>query len=100
MVSSGAERMEYKQFVISTFERSPGKWRACVQRKNGKSLKAAARKLEKFATQIDASSAVAATIAAIEMIDAGAFARGTGPSTEKFWRLSGRAPNGQRAHRA
>ena len=89
--------MEYKQFVINSFEREPGKWRARVERKNGMPLRAADRKLGKFTTHIDASSAAAAIIAAMEVIDAGEFARDTGPSTEKFWRLSGRAQHGRLA---
>jgi hypothetical protein len=90
--------MEYKQFVIEAFEREPGKWRACVQRKNGKPLRAADRKFGKFTTGNDEISAVAAIIAALKVIDAGVFARITRPSAEKFWRLSGHARRGHHIH--
>lgn len=82
--------MEYKQFLITTFEQRPGKWRASVRRANGKPLMATGRaKLEQFITGIDADSAHAAMIMAMDAIDAGSFSRPTARSTEKFWRRGG-----------
>ena len=82
--------MEYRQFIINAFEQEPGKWRACVRRANGKPLKATGRtKLQRFVTGIDAASADAAMIMAMDAIDAGSFSRRTARSTEKFWRRNG-----------
>jgi hypothetical protein len=53
--------MEYKQFVVKAFEREPGKWRANVERADGKVLlRAMARRrraLDKFITGMDATAA-------------------------------------------
>jgi len=82
--------MEYKQFLITTFEQQPGKWRASVRRANGKPLMATGRaKLEQFITGLDADSAHTAMIMAMDAIDAGSFSRPTARSTEKFWRRGG-----------
>jgi hypothetical protein len=71
--------MEYKQFVVRAFEREPGKWRASVERANGKALlKAIARRrkaLHAFVTGVDATTADAAMQMAIAAIDANAFSR-------------------------
>jgi 2-iminoacetate synthase ThiH len=71
--------MEYKQFVVKAFEREPGKWRASVERANGKALlKAMARRrraLDKFITGMDATAAAAAMQMAMAAIDANAFSR-------------------------
>jgi len=71
--------MEYKQFVVKAFEREPGKWRASVERANGKVLlRAMARRrraLDKFITGMDATAAEAAMRMAIAAIDANAFSR-------------------------
>jgi hypothetical protein len=71
--------MEYKQFVVKAFEREPGKWRASVERANGKALlKALARRrraLDKFITCMDATAAEAAMQMAMAAIDANAFSR-------------------------
>jgi len=71
--------MEYKQFVVKAFEREPGKWRASVERANGKALlKALARRrraLDKFITGMDATAAEAAMQMAMAAIDANAFSR-------------------------
>ena len=71
--------MEYKQFVVKAFEREPGKWRASVERANGKALlKAIARRrraLDKFITGMDATAAEAAMRMAMAAIDANAFSR-------------------------
>jgi hypothetical protein len=84
--------MEYKQFIINAFEPEPGRWRARVQRANGKPLKATGRtKLEQFVTGIDAASPDIAMVMAMEAIDAGSFSRHTTRSTERFWRRGGDA---------
>jgi hypothetical protein len=71
--------MEYEHFVLKAFEREPGKWRASVERANGKALlKAIARRrraLDKFITAMDATAAEAAMRMAIAAIDANAFSR-------------------------
>jgi hypothetical protein len=71
--------MEYKRFIVKAFEREPGKWRASVERANGKVLlKLIAhrrRTLDKFVTGMDAKAADAATRMAIAAIDANAFSR-------------------------
>lgn len=84
--------MEYKQFVINAFEQESGRWRARVQRANGKPLKATGRtRLEQFVTGSDAASPDAAMVMAMEAIDAGSFSRHTTRSTERFWRRGGDA---------
>jgi hypothetical protein len=69
--------MEYKRFIVKAFEREPGKWRASVERANGKVLlKFIAhrhRTFDKFVTGMDAKAAEAAMRMAIAAIDANAF---------------------------
>ena len=79
--------MEYKAFVIRTFERDPGRWRARIWRANGKPLRAGGRKKE-FVTSLDAPTAAAALSMAMRVIDAGTFSCSghKGAYTEKFWR--------------
>jgi hypothetical protein len=70
--------MEYKQFVVRTFEREPGKWRASVERTNGKVMMPAKRhrpRLARFVTGVDAKSAQVAMLMAMAAIDAGTFTR-------------------------
>lgn len=71
--------MEYKQFVVKAFEREPGKWRASVERANGKVLlRAMSRRrsaLARFITGMDASAAETAMRMAIAAINANAFSR-------------------------
>jgi hypothetical protein len=69
--------MEYKQFIVQAFEREPGKWRASVERANGKALMITTnrRQLAKFVTGLDAKSAQAAILMAMAAIDAGAFSK-------------------------
>src|SRR5579864_4418736 len=71
--------MEYKQFVVKAFEREPGKWRASVERANGKALLRGLgrrrRALDKFITGMDATTAEAAMQMAMAAIDANAFSR-------------------------
>jgi hypothetical protein len=81
--------MEYKQFIVTAFERQPGKWRARVRRASGRALIATGRtKMEQFVTGTDAKTASEAMIMAMDAIDSGAFSRKTSRSTEKFWRRS------------
>ena len=71
--------MEYKQFVVKAFEREPGKWRASVQRANGKALLSARthsrRAIDKFITCMDVTAADAAMRMAMAAIDANVFSR-------------------------
>ena len=69
--------MEYKQFIVKAFERAPGKWRASVERANGKVIMATLDrpKLAKFVTGVDAKSAQVAMLMALAAIDAGAFSK-------------------------
>jgi hypothetical protein len=81
--------MEYKQFIVTAFERQPGKWRSRVRRASGRALIATGRtKMEQFVTGSDAKTASEAMIMAMNAIDSGAFSRNTSRSTEKFWRRS------------
>ena len=68
--------MEYRQFVIKAIEREPRKWRAIVQRSDGKPMMVTGRaKLDKFITGADATSAQNALLMAMAAIDAEAFSR-------------------------
>jgi hypothetical protein len=70
--------MEYQGFVVRTFERDPGKWRASVERANGKAIMPAAHhrpRLARFVTGVDAKSAQVAMLMAMAAIDAGTFTR-------------------------
>jgi len=71
--------VEYKQFVVKAFEREPGKWRASVERANGKALLKSMgrcrRILHTFVTGMDVTAADAAMQMAIAAIDANAFSR-------------------------
>ncbi len=85
--------MEYKRFVLQTFEREPGKWRASIRRADGKPVKViGGKKLEKSVTRFDAGTAVAAIRMAMTAIDAGTFVRDR-VATEKFWRRRGQSSN-------
>jgi hypothetical protein len=78
--------MEYKQLYVKAFEREPGKWRADIRRADGNPLKVTGRKkLKNIATKLDATTAVAAMVMAMALIDAESFARDRA-ATEKFWR--------------
>lgn len=70
----GLPAMEYKEFVIRAFEREPGKWRASVQRADGRPL-LARKGTRVFVTGTDAKTAEAATRLALTAIDRGAFSR-------------------------
>ena len=69
--------MEYKHFVVSAFEREPGKWRASVERADGKAILAMTnrRTLAKFVTGVDVKSAQVAILMAMAAMDAGAFSK-------------------------
>jgi hypothetical protein len=67
--------MEYKQYTVQAFEREPGKWRASVQRADGKLLWKGRTKIRKFVTGIDATTPERAMQMAIAAIDQGAFSR-------------------------
>jgi hypothetical protein len=71
--------VQYKSFIVSAFEREPGKWRASVERANGKALirisNANQRTLDRFVTGVDAMAADAALRMALAAIDANAFSR-------------------------
>ena len=87
--TSGVSRMEYKGFYVQAFEREPGKWRANIRRVDGKLVKVVSReKLEKSATKLDATTAVAAMVMAMDVIDAETFVR---VATEKFWPRRGKS---------
>jgi len=68
--------MEYKGFVVTAFERAPNKWRARIQRRDGKPLWTSRRKkLKEFVTGLDTKSPTASLLLAIQAIDAGTFSR-------------------------
>jgi hypothetical protein len=76
------------RFLISAFEQGPGKWSARIGRAHGRPLKSRDGRLREFVTSVDQSSAVAASIMAMEAADAGSFSRNTKRRTERFLRLS------------
>jgi hypothetical protein len=80
--------MEYQGFVVDAFERDPGKWRAKISRSSGKPVITGRKRIWKFVTGVDAATAPAALLMALEAIDAGAFSRAA-PLPEKFWRHNG-----------
>ena len=87
----GVLLMVYKGFYVQAFEREPGKWRANIRRVDGKLVKVVSREtLEKSTTRLDAATAVAAMVMAMDVIDAGTIVR---VATEKFWRRRGRLAN-------
>jgi hypothetical protein len=85
--------MEYQGYVVRTFEREPGKWRAKILRSVGKSLVTGRNRIVQFVTGADRTTPSAALLVALEAIDAGAFSR---PATlpEKFWHRRGQRSNG------
>jgi hypothetical protein len=79
--------MEYEGFIVDAFEREPGKWRAKLSRSSGRPLiTGRKRRIWQFVTGIDATTASAALLTALEAIDAGTFSS-SAPLPEKFWRL-------------
>ena len=69
--------MEHKRFTVKAFEREPEKWRASVQRTNGKPLWAGRAKIRHFVTGIDATTPPRAMQMALAAIDRGAFSSET-----------------------
>jgi hypothetical protein len=88
---SGGARMEYQGYVVRTFEREPGKWRAKILRPIGKSL--GRNRIVQFVTGVDRTTPSAALLVALEAIDAGAFSR-SATLPEKFWHRRGQRSNG------
>ena len=69
----GRGRMEYLGFVVEAFEQGPGKWRAKILRSSGKPLITGRKRIWQFVTGVDATTAPAALLMALEAIDAGTF---------------------------
>ena len=82
-----------REYVVRTFEREPGKWRAKILRPVGKPLVTGRKRIVQFVTGVDRTTPSAALLVALEAIDAGAFSR---PATlpEKFWHRRGQRSNG------
>jgi hypothetical protein len=78
--------MEYQGFVVQALEQDPGKWRAKILRSSGMPLITGRKRIWQFVTGIDAKTAPAALLMALEAIDAGTFSSAA-PLPEKFWRL-------------
>jgi hypothetical protein len=83
--------MEYLGFVVEAFEQGPGKWRAKILRSSGKPLITGRKRIWQFITGVDATTAPAALLMALEAIDAGTFSCAA-PLPEKFWRRRAKAP--------
>jgi hypothetical protein len=81
--------MEYLGFVVEAFEQGPGKWRAKILRSSGKPLITGRRRIWQFVTGVDATTAPAALLMALDAIEAGTFSSAA-PLPEKFWRRRGR----------
>jgi hypothetical protein len=86
--------MEYQGFVVEAFEHEPGKWRAKILRSSGKPLITGRKRIWQFVTGIDATTAPAALLMALEAIDAETFSSAA-PLPEKFWRRRGRRSDAQ-----
>jgi hypothetical protein len=64
--------MEYRQFVVDTFERAPGKWRARVSRTDGKRFRVNGHiRTKSFVIGSDATMAADALLLAMAVIDGG-----------------------------
>jgi hypothetical protein len=77
--------MEYQGFIVDAFERDPGRWRAKLSRSSGRPLITGRKRIWQYVTGIDATTAPAALLMALEAIDAGTFTSAA-PLPEKFWR--------------
>jgi hypothetical protein len=87
--------MEYQGFIVDAFEREPGKWRAKLSRSSGRPLfTGPKRRIWQFVTGIDATTASAALLMAVEAIEAGTFSTAA-PLPEKFWRRRRQHSNAQ-----
>jgi hypothetical protein len=84
--------MEYQGFVVEALEQEPGKWRAKILRSSGMPLITGRKRIWQFVTGIDATTAPAALLMALEAIDAGTFSSAA-PLPEKFWRRRGQRSN-------
>ena len=85
--------MEYQGFVVEAFERDPGKWRAKICRSSGTPVITGRKRIFRFVTGADATTAPAALLMALEAIEAGAFSRAR-RLPEKFWRHNDHGKNG------
>jgi hypothetical protein len=68
--------MEYQHFIVNVFQEGPRKWRAGVQRSDGRPLVVAGPhnvEIAQSITHVDSLTAEDALRMAIEAIDAGAF---------------------------
>jgi hypothetical protein len=86
--------MEYLGFVVEAFEQGPDKWRAKILRSSGKPLITGRKRIWRFVTGVDATTAPAALLMALDAIDAGTFSCAA-PLPEKFWRRRGRRSKAQ-----
>ena len=86
--------MEYLGFVVEAFEQGPGKWRAKILRSSGNPLITGRKRIWQFVTGVDATTAPAALLMALDAIDAGTFSCAP-PLPEKFWRRRGRRAKAQ-----
>jgi hypothetical protein len=87
--------VDYRQFTVKAFERSPGKWRARISRVRPKPSNPASHKVQMFETAKDSVSAADALKVAMETIDAGVSHR---PRPERYWRPKrGMQPNAARS---
>jgi hypothetical protein len=84
--------MEYQGFVVEALEQEPGKWRAKILRSSGMPIITGRKRIRQFVTGIDATTAAAALLMALEAIDAGTFSS-VAPLPEKFWRRRGQRSN-------
>jgi hypothetical protein len=84
--------MEYQGFVVDAFERDPGKWRAKLSRSSGRPLITGRKRIWRFVTGVDATTASAALLMALAAIDAGTFAH-PAQLPEKFWRRGSQRAN-------
>ena len=82
-------RMEYLGFVVEAFEQRARQMAGENLRSSGKPLITGRKRIWQFVTGIDATTAPAALLMALEAIDAETFSSAA-PLPEKFWRRHGR----------
>lgn len=79
--------MQYKQFVIDTFETERGQWRARVSRGDGRTLLIEGQRLvRRLVTDPCANTQAEALLATMMLIDAGSVSVTEKVPIEKFWR--------------
>jgi hypothetical protein len=78
--------MQYNQFMIEAFEKTRGKWRATISRRDGRHLQVEGRWGRKLVTTSDAETTTAALRAPIGLIDTGSVIAPNRVPIEKFWR--------------